>query len=122
MNESKDAYMRAIQIDVDIPEAWLNIGFIFESCNNTNEAMMLYKDGLDRTNSPAIASALNNIMSGIRGSTALVKVNDERIFNDIPNKYAMEYVSSSPMLQSSDIGIDIDISVISTFPVSPLLK
>ena len=120
--DSQDAYMRALQLNNDIPEAWLNCGFIAESCDNPGEAMKIYKRGFEYTKSQAVAAAISNINSGIRGTATLVKVNEERIFVDIPKRFANDYGASSPILRPSDIGTDIDISIIPSYPVSPLIE
>lgn len=120
LKDSQDSFKRALQINYDIPEAWLNVGFIAEQSDNKADAISYYKNGLEYTGSPQLTQAITNINNGRRGTMSLAKVNEERIFVDIPKQFANEYGSSPPLIRGVDIGATVDVSVLYTFPKSPL--
>ncbi|EAY14239.1 TPR Domain containing protein [Trichomonas vaginalis G3] len=120
LKDSQSSFKRALQICYDIPEAWLNVGFIAEQQNNIEEAITLYQSGLEYTGSPLLNEAANNVKNGRKGVTQLAKLNEERIFIDIPKQFANEYGSCPPFIQGSDIGANIDVTPLYIFPKSPL--
>ena len=118
LSDAQEAYVRALKLNPSIPEAWMNLGFIAELGNNQQDAIKYYRNGFETTNSSDLAKAMHSIISGQRGTKSLVKVNDDRIFTDVPKLFAEKYIQTSPNLQKDAIGSSHELNPIGYYPES----
>jgi tetratricopeptide (TPR) repeat protein len=125
------AFQRALYLKGEMPEAWLNIGLIFEHQGDFQSAQKIYQTGQGKCPGRVeFAERLNGISSqsraGYRNLTyALIDVDDMKFIQPTPEIFAKDYVAAVPELPPECFGLGKEgeaFRILSTFPKSYLLS
>ena len=120
------AFQRALFLKGEMPEAWLNIGLIFEQQADFNSAQKIYQTGQTKcTGSPEFAQRIASInahqRTGNRSQYQLIDVDDMKFIQPTPEVFVNDYVSAVPELPTECYGIGAaaeSFKALSTFPHS----
>jgi tetratricopeptide (TPR) repeat protein len=121
------AFQRALYLQSEMTEAWLNIGLIFEQQGEIGSAQKIYQTGQSKCpGAPEfgerLAALAGHSRSGFKpGSYALIDVDDLKFIKAPPEVFAMDYVAAVPELPPHCFGGDIDaegFKTLATFPKS----
>jgi Tfp pilus assembly protein PilF len=121
------AFQRALYLKGEMPEAWLNIGLIFEHQGDFTSAQKIYQTGQGKcVGCVEFTERLNSIATqprtGYKGvSYNLIDVDDAKFIQPTPEIFAADYVAAVPELPSQCFGIGRaaeDFRILATFPRS----
>lgn len=123
------AFQRGLYLKSEMPEAWLNIGLIFEQLNNFDNAIKVYQTGEQKCpNCQQFNERLNFLNSQknghrkFRSMYKLIDIDDSKFITPIPEQFSNDYISAVPILPSSCFKIDSEIAdkfaTLSTYPKS----
>ena len=120
------AFQRALYLKNEMPEAWLNIGLIYESQGDMENALKVYQTGLRKCpNTPDFNARISSISqhqrTGLKTSYQLIDVDDQKFINAPSEVFASDYLSAVPELPSRCFGIGDEADsfrMLTTFPQS----
>jgi tetratricopeptide (TPR) repeat protein len=121
------AFQRALYLQSEMSEAWLNIGLIFEQQGEIASAQKIYQTGQTKCpNTPEfgdrIAALSGHSRGGVKpGGYSLIDVDDLKFIRAPPELFAMEYVAAVPELPPQCFGFDghsEGFKALATFPKS----
>jgi tetratricopeptide (TPR) repeat protein len=124
------AFQRALYLQSEMTEAWLNIGLIFEQQGEIASAQKIYQTGQTKCpNAPEFAERLAALTGHSRagpkpGTYALIDVDDLKFIRPPPEVFACDYVAAVPELPPKCFGIEGNsegFKVLATFPKSYFL-
>jgi tetratricopeptide (TPR) repeat protein len=121
------AFQRALYLQSEMAEAWLNIGLIFEQQGEISNAQKIYQTG--QTKCPAspdfgerLAALAGHGRAGYKpGGYALIDVDDTKFIRAPPEVFAADYVAAVPELPPRCFGIEANtegFKTLATFPKS----
>jgi tetratricopeptide (TPR) repeat protein len=102
------AFQRALYLKSEMPEAWLNIGLIFEEQGDCPSAIKIYQTGSQRCSDNAEfhrrLQSINSQRSGHRKygiGYSLIDIDDSKFITPPPEQFAADYMSAVPELPGS---------------------
>ena len=129
MQDAIVAFQRALFLEPEVPEAWLNIGFIFEQQGQLANAMKVCQTGMTKCGAATQnefkdrINALNTQKQGHRRymqNYSLIDIDDSKFVSQ-PEQFANEYVCAAPLLPGSCYGkedVGKRFEPLTTFPKS----
>lgn len=127
LNDSIIAFQKVLYLKNDIPEAWLNLGLLFEIENKDESAYQIYEVGLEKCSpkySDDFSKRINAILSQEKTRKYTLSQIDYSCFLDpTTEKFAKEYLSAIPKIpfspdQPCENKNNIFFSQLSTLPSS----
>jgi len=121
--DSLMSYQRALYYKKDIEEPWLNIGLIYESQNDLQNASKMYDNGRRNCiNSSSLTTRYAYIAAQRTFSSnyPIADVDDAIFFENYAEKFSNQYVAAVPSLPKACLGLkDTErVDDLSTFPKS----
>ncbi|EAX97945.1 TPR Domain containing protein [Trichomonas vaginalis G3] len=118
--DAEIAFSRSIYLDPNFEEAWLNLGLVLDS--RPQMALEIYKQGKDRcVNSRELEKRIQSYSLPSHPTPTIIEVNDANFFEQVPLKFASQYVNAVPILPASLFGKateGLNFEEFSTFPKS----
>jgi tetratricopeptide (TPR) repeat protein len=124
------AFQRALYLQNEMTEAWLNIGLIFEEQGEISSAQKIYQTGQSKCpGAPEFDERLKALAghakSGFKpGAYSLIDVDDLKFIRPPPETFALEYVAAVPEMPPDCLGVDQSVEgfkTLATFPKSYFL-
>ena len=104
------AFQRALYLKPEIPEAWLNLGIIFENLDQTPNASKIYQAG--RQNCPGnqkLQERIARLQAGgklQRPATEVEEIKDSKFFVQVADRHAAMVTRTPPPLPGSAVSAD----------------
>lgn len=118
--DAEIAFQRSLYLWNNFEEAWLNLGLIHE--NTPQRAMEIYKNGMERCeNKRELEKRMQMLNVPNHAPPQIVEVSDAHFFEQVPAKFASQYISAVPILPASLFGKGVEglcFDELSTFPKS----
>lgn len=116
------AFQHALYQNSDLPEAWLNLGLIYEILKEDQNASKIYQTALSNCDSKIVTKRLNEIRQPQRQSTLsenfadeIIEIDGNRLFTQPIERISNLLVSHPPFLNESCLNSD------NTIQLSPLI-
>ena len=110
--DSVIAFQRALYLNADIPEAWLNFGLVFEIRKEIDNAKRIYSIGIQNCTDSTILKEkldqINHLNPSMNKSSSYhtMDINDTKLFVQIPDKYALLQIIQVPRFSTRNLEID----------------
>lgn len=106
------AFQRALYLNGELVEAWANLGLIFELQEDAENSIKIYQSALARCgDSKLLRDRLQAIQNGIpkpESQKTTLEVNDSKLFVQVAERVATEYISTPPAIPAHQIDSNLD--------------
>ena len=118
-NDAEVAFQRSLYFKDDIQESWLNLGMIAEMQNKFDHAIKYYQEAMTKCDDckefenriRVLTSSRDNPNRRRNGPiNKLVEVEYTKYFEQLPDQFGIEYLTSTPILPSEVFDIDVEVS------------